>query len=535
MKKKPNIFFIMTDELRADTLGYQGHPIVRTPHLDALAADSAVFANAYTNCPMCAPARTSLATGRYGLSHGVLDNGFGPVEDELSLYKVMSDNGYRTINYGKIHFNIPGTFGFEEHYPKGGFSGGGVSVFGVKNKELQLRSVYKKNEGEISLIIHGVNPQEPDETSDSVLTKAYVDRLEELKESSRPLFYRLSITDPHTPYFPTEPYASMYNSCDIPLPATWNENLQSKPLMHRYYYRARGFDRLTEDDYRKSMASYYGLVTHVDDRVGQVIGKLKELGLYDDSIIVFTSDHGSMMGEHGFIEKWGIMYEEVVRIPLLIKFPSSAHRGRYEEIAEIIDIIPTLLETGGIDIPECVQGKSLLPMLRGESGAGKSEAFGHFFTGGLQTEPAKMIRSHEWKLTLYPNQEALHDRLLDDHYLKYTPMFLDDVVEGELYNLVTDPNETSNLFYDDECAPIKAKLLSRLNEWQAGLGQIANYDGMETPRNTVNSYHLMQGNNMAAMQRLVREAGTVTRLTRIPDSVALKGNGEDNHYEGSVE
>ncbi|MFI2856284.1 sulfatase-like hydrolase/transferase [Paenibacillus sp. JSM ZJ436] len=514
MAKKPHVFFIMTDELRADTLGFRGHSTVQTPHLDQFAKDCAVFTNAYTSCPMCAPARVSLATGRYGLSHGVLDNAFAPVEDEHSLYSTMSQHGYHTINYGKIHFNTPGTFGFEEHYPRGQFAGGEVGVFGVTNRELLKNSVYKKNEGEVSLVIHGVNPQKPGETADSLLTTAYVERLNDLKDSERPLFHRLSIIDPHTPYFPAEPYASMYDYREMRLPDTWKEDLSTKPLLHRYYYRARGFDRLTEEDYRRSLASYYGLVTHVDDRVGQVLGRLKELGLYEDSIIVFTSDHGSMMGEHGFIEKWGILYEEVSRIPLLIKFPKSKHQGTYEAFAEIIDIMPTLLDAAGIDIPGGVQGQSLLPMLQGEPGVAKDEVFGHIFTGGLQREPALMIRKGAWKLTWYPGQEELHDRLMNDHYLKYTHMFLDDVVEGELYHLDQDPGETHNLFQDPAHAAVREALLQRLLAWRAGLGPLADLDDMQQARNTVNSYHLLQGDNLARMQTLMRAGGTIKQLGR---------------------
>ncbi|MEK3884783.1 sulfatase-like hydrolase/transferase [Paenibacillus sp. PL2-23] len=514
MSRQPHIFFIMTDELRADTLGFRGHGIVQTPHLDQLAEDCAVFTNAYTNCPMCAPARVSLATGRYGPSHGVLDNSFAPVADEISLYGIMSDNGYRTINYGKIHFNTPGTFGFEELYPRELYHSGGVDAFGVTDRDVLRNSVYKKNEGEIPLVIHGVNPQRPEDTTDSRLTQAYVDRMEALKDSERPLFYRLSMMDPHTPYFPTEPYASMYAAEDIPLPLSWKEDLRSKPLLHRYYYQARGFHHLTEEDYRKSMASYYGLITHVDARVGQVVDRLKELNLYDDAILVFTSDHGSMMGEHGFIEKWGIMYEEVTRIPLMIKFPKSRYRGTYDALAEIVDVMPTLLDAAGIDTPECVQGTSLLPLLRGEPGAAKREVFGHIFSGGVQLEPALMIRQDQWKLTIYPGQQHVHDRLLNDHFLKYTPMFLEDIVEGELYHLGDDPHEMNNLFHEPEYLDLRISLLARLYEWRSCLGELANLDDMEQAKPVVNSYHLMQADNMAKMQRLLTEEGTIKRLTR---------------------
>ncbi|KAG2959939.1 hypothetical protein PC120_g28061 [Phytophthora cactorum] len=180
-----------------------------------------------------------------------------------------------------------------------------------------------------------------------------------------------------------------------------------------------------------------------------------------------------MMGEHGFIEKWGILYEEVSRIPLLIKFPKSMHRGTYEAFAEIVDIMPTLLDAAGIDIPDCVQGQSLMPMLRNEAGAAKDEVFGHIFTGGLQREPALMIRKGAWKLTWYPGQEELHDRLMNDHYLKFTHMFLEDVVDGELYQLDQDPGETHNLFQDPAYAARleAAAAASSLAGWTGAAGR----------------------------------------------------------------
>jgi arylsulfatase len=516
---RPHIFFIISDEFRSDALGCMGNTTVKTPHLDELAQDSTIFENAYTNCPMCAPARASLATGRYPLSHGVLDNQMAPVEDEQSLYQTFQDHGYLTTNYGKFHVNRNASqFGFAEVYPPSNESATGsskqTSARGL-TREQRSSSLFKKNEGDISLIIHGHNPNPSEQTVDSLTTNAYIERLDQCVHSTKPIFHRLSIRDPHTPYMPTSPYDQMYDPDQMKLPPNFRHSLADKPITHRYFYKTRGFDRLTEDDYRKSLASYYGLVTHVDDRVGQVLQRLKELNVYDDSIIVFTSDHGSMMGEHGFIEKWGHMYEPVAKIPLMIKFPNSQYSGhRYESFVEIIDIMPTLLDYANIPIPERVQGSSLMPMLTSGGTEHKSEVFSEIFSGAIQREPGLMIRDKKWKLTVYPEQESIEESLYRDHYLSGTDFFDGDLVEGELYDMEQDPYEMNNLFGSMPHADIKADLLNRLERWKSSLGPQADYQVMRKSNNKLHKSKLLQAENWAKVGDLFREESEVTTLRR---------------------
>lgn len=511
----PHVFFLMCDELRADSLGFMGNSIVRTPYLDELAQDSVIFEQAYTNCPMCVPARASLMTGRNPLSHGILDNAMRMVEDEQPLPELLREHGYTTTMYGKLHVHrTPEQCGFDEFM--NGSPDPYTSFLGIKDPEMRRQSTFKKNEGDIPLVIHGKSPTHPDQTSCSRLTEAYIDRIQDVPHSDRPIFHYLSLLDPHTPYMPTQPYADMYDPAELPLPLNAGRTLADKPITQRYFHKVRGFDKLDAEDYRKSLSSYYGLVTHVDDRIGKVIAKLKELGLYDNSLIIFTSDHGAMMGEHGFIEKWGHMYEPVVRIPLLVKLPGGHNGGmRHQSFAEIIDIMPTLLDAAHIPIPEVVQGRSLLPVCRGEKAVHRTEAHSLYYCGSIHTEPALMIRDTRWKLTHYPEQENIHDKLYGDHYLKYSAFFDQPLVEGELYDLQQDPYEQNNLFDDSAYLEIKEGLLSKLRSWKEGLGLLADYRGLEQANmSTVYKFILDQTNNWTKVAHAIQGDKGLTQCKR---------------------
>jgi arylsulfatase len=513
--KRPHVFFLMCDELRADSLGYMGNKIVKTPHLDELAQDSVIFENSYTNCPMCVPARASLMTGRNPLSHGILDNAMRMVEDEKPLPGLLRSNGYTTTMYGKLHVHRSSQeCGFDEF--QNGFADPYTSFLGIRDPEMRKKTPFKKNEGDIPLVLHGKSPTPPEQTSCSRLVEAYIQRIAAIPESVQPIFHYLSLLDPHTPYMPTKPYSEMYDPAQMPLPPNAGRTLDDKPITHRYFHKVRGFDKLNEEDYRQSLASYYGLVTHVDDRMGQVIERLKELELYDDSIIIFTSDHGSMMGEHGFIEKWGHMYEPVVRIPLLVKLPKNINGGmRLDTFAEIIDIMPTVLDAAGIPVPAEVQGKSLLPVCRGEIKVHRTEAHSTYFCGSIHVEPALMIRDKNWKLTVYPEQESIHDKLYGDHYLKYTSFFDAPLIGGELYDLRNDPYEERNLFGDPQFAQQQADMLSKQQEWRDGLGLLADYRGMkQADMKNVYKFIMDQADNWAKVAEVIQKEKGLTQCKR---------------------
>jgi arylsulfatase A-like enzyme len=505
----------MCDEFRADALGFQGNPVVKTPNLDAFALDCAVFTNAYTTCPMCAPARASLATGRYPLSHGVLDNQFAPVEDEVMLYSTLRDHGFRTTLHGKLHTNRAEELcGFEASShgrtapgaARGGRAGAGAMAQTPPD-------YFKKNEGDISLFIYGDSPLPAERTGDSRLADSYIELLDGVQGQSSPVFMKLSMNDPHTPYLAATPYNRMYDYRDVDMPPNVCHSLEGKPVTHRYFHKVRGFDRLTEEDFRRSKASYYGLVTHADERIGRVIHRLKELDLYDDSIVIFLSDHGSMMGEHGFVEKWGHMYEPVVRIPFMIKFPRSQYRGTYESFMEIIDVMPTILDAVNVPIPASVQGKSLLPMLVG-GGQHKSEVYSEYFCGSVHVEPALMIRDRKWKFALYPMQQSIHDNLFQDHYLKHT-RFFDSLVEGELYDMENDPYEMNNLYDRPEYKEVCNEYRGKLEAWKTSLGRLADYSSLFAPvERKVPQFQLLQADNRLKIHRHFTQTGTIAQCVR---------------------
>ncbi|SHH57009.1 Arylsulfatase A [Clostridium grantii DSM 8605] len=465
---------------------------------------------------MCVPSRVSIATGRHALSHGALDNMLRPLDNEVSMYSILQNQGYFTLNQGKWHCNIePAKFGMSssnERIYKTNNPENYVTCFGITDPELRKKTEYKRNYGEIPLIISGTRPSHKDDTMDSIVTKNYLNDLDNISADRLPIFARLSIMDPHTPYIPSEPYASMYKPSELPMPNSINENLNTKPVLQRYFHEVRGFNLLNEEDYRKCKASYYGLVTHVDDRVGQVIDKLKSLDLYEDSLIIFTSDHGSMLGEHGYVEKWGHMYEQVMKTPLLIKFPKNKYKGkRMDSFVESIDVMPTILDILKLDIPNSVQGKSLMPYIEDKSESHKNEVYAQYYCGALQNESALMVKDAKWKFTYYPEGNVIENKLMNDHRMKMTGFFDGEEVFGELYDIINDPEEINNLFDNSSYQEIKQTYMNKLEKWKKELGLTVETHTMKE-KNDLSLHVVTQGENMKAAQDLFRGEGRLRQL-----------------------
>jgi arylsulfatase A-like enzyme len=514
-----NIFMVLCDELRADSLGFMGNTIVHTPNIDALAGDSVIFEQSYCNSPMCVPSRVSLATGRHALKHGAVDNLLRPFDDELSFYQVLKQQGYQTANFGKWHSNIePHYFGIDVSNTLEGDTDDverSISCFGIGDREARLNTTYKKNDGDISLIVSGTRPTHKDKTLDTYVTQQYLSYLDSVKDNNIPIFARLSILDPHTPYLPAEPFASMYDPAQLEMPQSMADTLENKPILHQYFRKVRGFDQFTEEDYRRSKASYYGLVSHVDERIGTLVNYLKSQDLYDDSMIIFTSDHGCMLGEHGFVEKWGYMYDQVIKTPLLIKMPGNVHGGtRKADMVESIDIMPTVLDMLSLPIPENVDGLSLIPYIKGEQKQHKERVHAQYYCGALQNTPALMVRDKQWKLTSYPEGHELEAFLPQDHPLKMSPFFDSEEVLGELYDLKADPEERHNLFNDPRYAQQKAQYMSYLNAWIEQLGETCN-----TATNTVPNLHggyiALQGENMNRTKAMFAKQQKLAQLNKL--------------------
>ena len=372
--ERPNVILIMTDQHRADCLGVNAHPLVSTPHLDSLAADGTNFSCAYTACPSCVPARAVLMTGQTPWHTGVLGMGQGQRGMRSDYSHTMPGElaaaGYHTQLVGKMHFRPPRALnGFhhtilDEHPEGGDFKSDYQEWFeehapaGVRMRE-HLRDWNSMDARPFSL---------PEWLHPTNWTVRESIRFLERRDPGKPFFLVVSLIRPHSPYDPPQHFWDMYADRDIPAPVVGDwAHVHDVPDEARDITAWRG--KRTPDEERRARIGYYGSVSHIDNQVGNLLTQLKAKGLYHNSLIMFTSDHGDMLGDHNLWRKT-YAYEASARIPLIVKLPSGmgAPRGSTcDRPAELRDLMPTALDVAGVDIPSTVDGISLRTACRGES------------------------------------------------------------------------------------------------------------------------------------------------------------------------
>lgn len=366
MNGQPNILFIMTDQQRGDCLGVDGHPCLQTPNMDALAADGVRFRRAYSTCPVCIPARRSLMTGLHPDKHGVIGWISGQDLDAPTLPHLLRDAGYHTGLVGRHMDLYPRRkrYGFEEmviaaktdsdynefinrHAPEGG----GYYGSGVMSNDWTARTWHLPEQ------LHQTNW-----TTEEAL------RFLRRRDPTRPWFLTVSYLAPHPPLTPPEFYFNRYLRADLPAPlmGDWAEKPEfpgGAPQLISNRIDLKGEILLS------SQAAYYGLINHVDDQISRLLSTQEKLFDPENTLVVFTSDHGEMLGDHHFFMK-SLPYEGAARIPLLMRLPGSwksAARGEASDLPVYLeDIMPTLLDAAGVGIPDRIDGRSLLPVLQGK-------------------------------------------------------------------------------------------------------------------------------------------------------------------------
>jgi arylsulfatase len=439
---RPNVLWIMADQLRGDTFGFMGHPVCRTPALDRLAAQGMVFTRSYCSQPVCEPSRATMLTGHNSFRNGVLQNGYHLRDGEVTLPELLARTGYRTANIGKTHCGRPGREIFQHEQPV-------RDVYGVTfpsdvpfdpalfpgTSYLGGAPLTNPNE-----VISGTYPGPVESTkSYSIATQARV--WLEQHTGSTPFFLRVSFDDPHPPIVPPEPYASMYSPADVPdeVIGTQEESMAGKPATVGDWQAYKYMDRVTEDEHRAHAARYWGLVSHLDAQIGRVLDYLDELGLADSTIVVMNSDHGQMTGEHGLIHKGPYLYDGITRIPTIVSWPGNIGPGRRSDsLVSGVDLMPTLLDLLGEPLPEDLHGRSWRPLLEGRTDAWREAVF-------MQWEDYVFgVRTDRYKLTWYDSDE-----------------------DGELYDLDVDPLELHNVYHESQYQPQRRELLDRLGEWRS--------------------------------------------------------------------
>lgn len=440
--ERPNILLLMTDQQRPDSLGCYGSPVARTPNLDRLAREGVLFENCYVQNPLCCPSRYSLLTGRYPHSHGVRSNWYAPRPGEQSFAHQLGRVGYHTAAIGKMHFTPwHDTFGFDGRI----IAEAKFAVDTPDDYERFLRrhgtsrkNLYDLDSPEYIRNATAVKSKLPQQLHiDSFVGRSIVEYL----WSARPPFCcAASFLSPHNPYDPPAPYDSMFTGVRFPPRNMYPGEASEKPPEAYEYINNRlkwpiKTDQLSPEQIQLTKSYYYGTCTLVDDWVGRILEVLRTRNLTDNTIILYTSDHGDLLGDHGLIYKQ-CFYEQSVKVPLIVHAPSRFRPRRVSDPIEALDIFSTVCELGRAWPGAGRQSRSLVPLLDGRSGYLHREAVfseNHF---------GRMVRHGSYKMVYYPGKPY-----------------------GELYNLAEDPDEAVNLWTRLDGSPVKQRLKDLLLDW----------------------------------------------------------------------
>jgi len=370
--RKPNVLVLLADEHSPLALGCYGSDIVKTPNLDALATRGVSFRQAYCQAPMCVPSRLSFLTGQYSWRIGAWSNASPVPTEYTSLPEHLRRDGYYTAAIGKMHFlGDEQLWGFQ-HRPYGDF-------LGDSHQPDPLSAAPR----------HTLLPAGPAKIAEDDMQETIVNRLaiELLRTYDRPepFCLWLSYNRPHFPVRPPQRYWDMYypDHADLPdLGPNFPDRLHPWMQHHRRFYRT---DIWTEAQVRQVRAGYYSCVTFVDDKLGEVLRTLDELGLRENTIVLYFTDHGDMNGEHGMWRK-GNFYDPSARVPLIISYPTALPEGKHvDDIVELADIFPTVAEMVGAPAAEGLDGRSLVPLMtRGSIEGRKGYAISESYTHGCR-------------------------------------------------------------------------------------------------------------------------------------------------------
>ena len=471
MPTPPNIILIITDQQRRDTIHALGAPWMKTPHMDRLAAEGVAFTHCFTTSPVCVGARASLFTGCFPHMLNVYHN-FDPWEP--TWVRSLADAGYHCASIGKMHIN--------PYDAKGGFH----QRFMVENKDRALfledpsRAIYDEwdkailNRGLVKPSRFTRHAQDPegfknalgafawdlpeDLHSDNFIGNNALWWLEQRK-ATNPLFLEIGFCGPHPPYDPVQRYLDMYRDVDIPVPDVTEEDVRNQPAaLHklRATMENGNFDSVawrcdaSKSDLLRLRRHYAANVTMIDDKIGQIMDVLERRGYLENSVVIFTSDHGDNLGDHGHIQKHN-MYEGAVRVPLIVRASGRVPEGRAgttsDALVHWMDIAPTVLESAGVRVPRNWESRSLWPLVENRDGAAAERDVVYSELGGdhIQSAAELMImrRDRKWKLVFYLGQTY-----------------------GELYDLENDAGEMRNLWNSGEHRELRDSLIDKLLRWQ---------------------------------------------------------------------
>lgn len=461
VSKKPcNVLILCPDQLRADYLGCYGHSSIGTRHMDALAAASVRFSNAYCASPLCGPSRISFVTSTYVGEHGHRNYGSTISPDVSNLVGALKAHGYVTAQYGKNDMFDPGRM--EEMWDE-------YKTIFVGNRSTEAGNDYAWR---------GYSSRADSPYESTAAVRAYaLDFIQRRAGSEEPFLLWVNFHDPHPAYCCPPPYDTLFDPAAQGLPAGWHDTYPRKePVRNAVWREHSKMGDCSDDDIRETIARYMGKVRHVDDSIGEIVTRLKETGQWEDTLVVFWSDHGDLLGDYRMTHKLPIFTDNLTRVPFLLRHPRKDWGGReFEGLVESVDIAPTVLDALGLEVPLSMVGRSLVPGLDGGGGRGRDSVLVEAGVGAPTLKrplpdtrfkapyhptsfgPGAMVRSGPWKLSCYADDQ------------------------DEFYNLDEDPRELRNRIDDPACAEVLQRMRGLLIRRLLAV-KVRDIGGVEWPR-----------------------------------------------------
>lgn len=453
---QPHIVLVMSDQQRWDTLRCYGYEHMQTPHLDALAGRGIAFNHAFAQGAVCGPSRNSIVSGQYVHTHGIERNEAWLSPDQPNWIERLRAGGYHTVHIGKMHtapIRLPCGFDYRlvvenKNYQQGMHGPDPddydhfLAHYGLKRPAL---SYYKDVPDWPDYLGAAIWPHDEDLFIDNFIGRRTVDYIDDC-DFAKPLFLWSGFAGPHDPYDITESALARYDGVELPTPVGIENELDSKPPPQRAAMQgmegkntpaAIWWSRATPAAIERMRRHYYANISLLDDWVGRIVQALEERGQLDNTLFVFTSDHGDCLGDHQQVYKFSSHYDSVARVPLVMAGPGVEALGMREYLVELIDLGPTFLELAGLEPLDGASGQSLCPLLSGQSEALHEVVFSEH---GSRV----MARTHEWKLVFYPGQSY-----------------------GELYDMQKDPDELYNCYDDPLYAEAQRQMVEHMLHWYA--------------------------------------------------------------------
>ena len=442
MSSQPNILFIQADQLAASVLPFYGHPLVKTPHLDRLAAMGTVFENAYTPNPICASSRFAMMSGQYSSRIGAFDNASEFPASVPTFAHYLRSLGYATCLSGKMHFVGPDQLhGFEERvttdiYPSdfGWTANWEKKIEPYAPSQMSMRGVV-----ESGLCVRSLQMDYDDDVANQSVQWLF-DHAR--RNDDRPFLLVSSFTHPHNPFTISKEFWDLYDDADIDLPQVPFMPFEERDAWSQRYFKLIRQDEhhVTEAHIRSARHAYYGMVSYLDSKVGVLLDTLEKINAIDNTVIIFTADHGEMLGERGMWYKF-TPFQNSIRVPLLISAPGAKTGHRVSANCSLVDMLPTLLDLATKNHPpelvDHCDGRSLHTWLHGTDSSWKDETLIEFTSEGVHA-PAFILRKGHYKYT----------------YCEGDP--------GMLFDLQKDPLELRNLCQEPEFMPLAQELANEI-------------------------------------------------------------------------